>query len=501
MICSTCLAMFSVLPARRVSGSHHQNETHLRTAADAGCKICVEVICTWSKRKQDNEIAKVHGELGYFNYDITSRDQASFHLAIKAEFLGTGRPSYITGFNILRSNTFPDQEGYCEGILERSNPQEPECPWSVYQVKMSRSYPTSTGHPDVAEGASLWLESCRQNHSTCRKLDAARDTSWKPKRLLDISKPRKPRLAVTALEDIYGGYATLSHCWGQKPDFLQLSFEAEEAMRRGISFKRLPRTFRDAIFIAHRLGINYLWIDSLCILQSRPGSSEDWAEHDTAMRKVYENCIINIAADRTSSAHEKAFTERSPFSLQSCQILWGHGDEKSMWTVIGTNPDGNYYTAPLTSRVWVFQERILSPRVLHLGMEQVWWECNDLGFACESMPTGFRRNHPHFGLEKPPFSIPQNLVHTPSEQDVKKHQDFVWREWQRCIETYARSRLSFPEKDVFAAFAGVAEKFGSLFGDDYVAGHFSSMLPIDLLAPILPHTKSLPLSWTLGLIW
>lgn len=111
----------------------------------------------------------------------------------------------------------------------------------------------------------------------------------------------------------------------------------------------------------------------------------------------------------------------------------------------------------------------------------MWWECNDLGFACESMLTGFRRNYPHFGLEKTPFSIPQNLVHTPSEQDVKKHQDFVWREWQRCIETYARPRLSFPEKDVFAAFAGVAEKFGSLFGDDYVAGHFSSMLPIDLL--------------------
>ena len=58
-----------------------------------------------------------------------------------------------------------------------------------------------------------------------------------------------------------------------------------------VPLKDLPLAFQHAVGITKRLGINYLWIDSLCILQSGKGSSEDWRKHLTEMRLVYSNCL------------------------------------------------------------------------------------------------------------------------------------------------------------------------------------------------------------------
>jgi hypothetical protein len=41
----------------------------------------------------------------------------------------------------------------------------------------------------------------------------------------------------------------------------------------GISVDASPKTFQDVIYATWRLGIQYLWIDSLCIIQD---SNEDW---------------------------------------------------------------------------------------------------------------------------------------------------------------------------------------------------------------------------------
>lgn len=42
----------------------------------------------------------------------------------------------------------------------------------------------------------------------------------------------------------------------------------------GIPLVELPKTFRDAIQIVNKLGVRYMWIVSLCILQD---DADDWA--------------------------------------------------------------------------------------------------------------------------------------------------------------------------------------------------------------------------------
>ncbi len=42
---------------------------------------------------------------------------------------------------------------------------------------------------------------------------------------------------------------------------------------------------------------------------------------------------------------------------------------------------------PLNLRAWVYQERILSPRIPHFGAEPVFWKWRN-EVACESLPVG-----------------------------------------------------------------------------------------------------------------
>lgn len=57
-------------------------------------------------------------------------------------------------------------------------------------------------------------------------------------------------------------YLTLSHVWGSTNP-LSLTKINYSSMKIGIQVDLLPQCFVDAICIARRLDVRYLWIDSL----------------------------------------------------------------------------------------------------------------------------------------------------------------------------------------------------------------------------------------------
>jgi hypothetical protein len=59
---------------------------------------------------------------------------------------------------------------------------------------------------------------------------------------------------------------TLSHCWGDSNDGTVLTVDMVESWKIEIPALTKMRMFRDAIAIARRLEIQYIWIDSLCII-------------------------------------------------------------------------------------------------------------------------------------------------------------------------------------------------------------------------------------------
>lgn len=59
--------------------------------------------------------------------------------------------------------------------------------------------------------------------------------------------------------------------------------------------------FRDAISLIKSLFIRYVWIDTLCVIQSGPGSSEDWHSECSKMQDIYSNCTVSLCLSSRAS--------------------------------------------------------------------------------------------------------------------------------------------------------------------------------------------------------
>lgn len=90
-----------------------------------------------------------------------------------------------------------------------------------------------------------------------------------PNRLLDpepVSRSAQLKIHIVNPADPAQPYMTLSQVWGSVKH-KTLTTVNLDAMQAEIPDERLPKTFKDAIDIAGLLGCNYIWIDTLCILQ------------------------------------------------------------------------------------------------------------------------------------------------------------------------------------------------------------------------------------------
>lgn len=142
-----------------------------------------------------------------------------------------------------------------------------------------------------------WISRCKSSHEPCR-LPSGTD-AWLPTRLLDVgsyAESRPPCVVETKkLSADNVRYAALSHMWGDveaAPPLQTMKFNYD-SLKREIPFRKLPRNFADAAEICQRLGIKYLWIDSLCIIQD---SKEDWGRESQMMHKVYKDAEVSIVA-------------------------------------------------------------------------------------------------------------------------------------------------------------------------------------------------------------
>jgi len=83
-----------------------------------------------------------------------------------------------------------------------------------------------------------------------------------------------------------------------------------------IAFKMLPETFQDAVTIIHAVGIRYLWIGSLCVLQD---DKKDWLQESAQIGSIYERAHLTIAASDAIDSTEGCFISRRP-DLSTAEI-------------------------------------------------------------------------------------------------------------------------------------------------------------------------------------
>jgi len=125
-------------------------------------------------------------------------------------------------------------------------------------------------------------------------------------------------------------YIALSHCWG--PNQIITTTKATlQSRKAGIDLSMLSQVFRDAILVARRLHIRYLWIDSLCIIQD---DEKDWQTESAKMASIYKDALLTIAAHAAIGGQGSLFTAtpgldgKTSWEITAqCNRPSGEGDE------------------------------------------------------------------------------------------------------------------------------------------------------------------------------
>ena len=123
----------------------------------------------------------------------------------------------------------------------------------------------------------------------------------------------------------------------------------------------LPRTFQDAVRVTRELGIECIWIDSLCIIQWNP---EDWKREAGRMEEVFASAYCTIAA--TSAVGSKAELLTRNRSPEYVRVQDAAGNQVCICTHVD-DFETDVEQAELNKRACFLQERVLSKRTLHFS--------------------------------------------------------------------------------------------------------------------------------------
>ncbi|KAK0725944.1 heterokaryon incompatibility protein-domain-containing protein, partial [Lasiosphaeris hirsuta] len=307
--------------------------------------------------------------------------------------------------------------------------------------------------PDSSSGAAFdrantWLNHCLKNHASCAT-DTDGTSEHTPRRLLKVPQMEQPEQErVLLVEDPPKGvpYAALSYCWGSEPTGVIRTLRANKATHAtaGIPLRSLPKTIQDAVLVCARLGLAYVWIDALCIVQD---DAADWDREARLMKTVYRGSRLTVAAHAAKSCRD------------------------------GLGKPAVRPPAPsvLDTRGWTLQEALLPRRTLHFTGREMAWECDE-AHLCEC-------GH----VEGLMFGEAYPMVRTEWRRNASAPRGGASGDggWVTLVKRYSRRQLT-RGSDKLIAIAGIAElvenmKRAADSEEAYWAGIFRSGLPAQLL--------------------
>lgn len=354
--------------------------------------------------------------------------------------------------------------------------------------------------------AKRWLNKCYDSHNC-----GARNDVKLPTRLLDLRGLGNQLLRlVTPPRSAVGRYAALSYCWGLSVQFTTTRGNLEE-FSRGFPPRLLPSTIRDAAVFTKGLGLRYLWVDALCIIQGSDDTARcDWELESARMPEVYGNAFVTIVASSARDCDEGMFfrrhlaaTKYSPgFLLHTLNTTTGipkaSQDQKmkESWHELGGSLDTTAETQQtaaekvlpqntedptlririprkfrrkfggesINSRAWALQERLLSPRLLIYTWDHIFWHCDESLEESENESSVLELGHGLYGYRLKDTRTVTNL------------------DWEKIVESYCARSLTHGH-DKLPALSGLAQRYHALSSkpDKYLAGLWESHLPRHLL--------------------
>lgn len=304
-----------------------------------------------------------------------------------------------------------------------------------------RTFSFREGQPKTFQFADCglfraWLRQCEAGHADhFRPLGEATITDLPHFRLVDAERQ------CIVKGQIDWRYIALSYVWGateqlQNTRSIQSDLEKEGSLL--IEGHRIPQSISDAINLVKQMGVRYLWVDALCIIQDDPRSK---LSQIAAMDKIYMSALLTIVAAAGSNAKAglpgvtvgRALVLPAAAIIQGVPLVQnGHGAKDSL--------DESVWE----QRAWTYQEKLLSRRLLLFGREQAYFTCQHDYFWEE-----FMADNPIQASGRPAVPIESSPPY-----DTQQPRPDYWTIYEGAVESYTMRHLTY-EVDMLDAFAGI----------------------------------------------
>ncbi|KAK0638242.1 hypothetical protein DIS24_g10030 [Lasiodiplodia hormozganensis] len=268
-------------------------------------------------------------------------------------------------------------------------------------------------------------------------------------------------------------YAALSYCWGpQTARTLKTESHSLEDRLRGIRLEHFPKTIRDAVLVTRVPGLQYIWVDALCIIQD---DRTDWEMESVRMSDIYWNSYITIIPFESSSCYDGFLARPSvptadiPFRSSIDPKVKGnltlHSRDK--WA-IGIAPLFPLQDSVWRTRGWTFQEEQMSRRKLLFSKDRTMFMCAE---TMEAETNADLNGHSYLELG----GTGKRLGSVGGSDAFSGY--LYSGDWDRPITKHNSWRLLTYAEDRLPALSGLAAAFHrGIPGDRYLAGHWQSHL-------------------------
>ena len=248
-----------------------------------------------------------------------------------------------------------------------------------------------------------------------------------------------------------------------------------------IEFEDLPGTIRDAVLVCRAIGIRFLWVDMLCIIQDDP---QDKLEQVKTMAEVYRSAALTIVPAFSLGSDEGFLSEtfeNVTLPFQCFRDNTSSGRQGSVYVIKKQRDAPNF---PIETRGWTMQERLLSTRLLFFHPGRIDWVCQESHLFAGSSSSYSVNMIDESVIRRSDRSFNRSNV------NVKIDVNLQFQRWYTLSGAFSRRTLSDP-LDRLPALAGIAKELRREFRGigDYVAGLWTTNLAQQLLWKLDLHAQ------------
>jgi hypothetical protein len=178
----------------------------------------------------------------------------------------------------------------------------------------------------AAKTISNWMTAC-EKHPQCnthtflsapqvetQKKERDEDElldAYLPKRLIWLDEDLRAAGLVPCPTSSSVSYAALSYCWGANGTF-KTDRNTLPEFEKHIPLNNLPQTLKDAFNLTTKIGLDYLWVDAICIVQE---GTQEWEQESRKMGRIYSKSKIVLSATHSLNVNEGIFEPRATTSI------------------------------------------------------------------------------------------------------------------------------------------------------------------------------------------